>query len=81
MPIFVQALDLAGIFVFALSGGVLAVRHRLAAVLVLTVICVPELTLREMRWSSPLSSSRPTPVMLRWKPVPAAHTVVPVALR
>ena len=29
VPLFVQALDLVGIFVFALSGGVLAVRHRL----------------------------------------------------
>ena len=44
MPIFVQALDLAGIFVFALSGGVLAVRHRLDLFGVLVLACVTAVT-------------------------------------
>ena len=44
MPIFVQALDLAGIFVFALSGGVLAVRHRLDLFGVLVLACATAVT-------------------------------------
>ena len=44
MPIFVQALDLAGIFVFALSGGVLAVRHRLDLFGVLVLACSTAVT-------------------------------------
>lgn len=44
MSLFLQAFDLAGIFVFALSGGVLAVRYRLDLFGVLVLACVTAVT-------------------------------------
>ena len=44
MSLFVQLFDFVGIFVFALSGGVLAVRHRLDLFGVLVLACVTAVT-------------------------------------
>ena len=44
IPLALQVLDLVGIFVFALSGGVLAVRHRLDLFGVLVLACATAVT-------------------------------------
>ena len=44
VPLVLQLFDLIGVFVFALSGAVLAVRHRLDLFGVLVLACVTAVT-------------------------------------